>query len=120
MSTSLIQVRAEPVTDANPFPVTRGAWSPNAAADHETGTVTSANVLLTSLFTLDDATKWVLVGIEDAAIRMTVNGTAASATVGTNWVAGIKLVLSREEAEAARVYRATATDASLQFSQYTA
>jgi hypothetical protein len=120
MSTSLIQVRAQPVTDANPFPVTSGAWSPNAAADDEAGTVTSSDVLLTSLFTLDDATQWVMVGIEDAAIRMTMSGTAASATIGTNWAAGVKLVLSREEAEAARVYRATGTDAKLTFSQYLA
>jgi hypothetical protein len=113
-----IEVRGQPADDNNPVPVgTR--WRPNLAAAHAGPlTVGSTAATLISLITLHADTRSVFITIEDAALRLTVNGTTPTATLGFSYVAGTAVRLSRAEVEQAQMIRATGTDAKIQVAQY--
>lgn len=92
---------------------------PNTAAPHEGPlTVSNTAVSLASLATLHADTRVVEVGIEDAAVRLTINGTTPTATLGSTYPAGTVIRLSRQEADLAQFIRNTGTDAALQVRQY--
>jgi hypothetical protein len=115
-----LQTRGQMVEDRNPLPVNVTTGIPNAAAAHAGPlTVSSTAAALTSLVTLHAATTFVLIKIEDAAVRLTLNGTTPTTTLGLNYVADVQLVLTRAEADVAQFIRATGTDAKLQVAQYT-
>jgi hypothetical protein len=115
---NMIEVRGQPADDNNPVPVgTR--WRPNLAAAHEGPlTVGSTAADLTALMTLHDDTRSVFITVEDAALRLTVNGTTPTATLGFNFVAGVGIRLSRNEVATGKVIRAGGTDAKIQVAQY--
>lgn len=76
---------------------------------------------LTSLITLHDATQFVVISTETAPLRLTVDGrTDPTATLGFRYPAGCEVVLSRGEAENARLIRETATSAAIQVAQFVA
>jgi len=95
---------------------------PNNEADHEGPlAVSSAAVTLLSLLAASDLhqnTRAVLISIEDAAVRYTINGTTPTATLGFAAIAGQFIRLSREEADLAQFIRSTGTDSALQVAQY--
>ena len=96
---------------------------PNTLAAH-VGPVavpsTAGGVLLTSLFTLHEATRFVLISAETADVRLTDTGTAPTATLGYSIPATTPpciVELSREQALTAKVIQAAA-GATLQIGQY--
>jgi len=95
---------------------------PNFNAAHEGPlAVSSTAVTLLSLLTgsaLHADTKAVLLCVEDAAVRYTVNGTTPTATLGFAAIAGQFIRLSRQEADVAKFIRSTGTDSALQVAQY--
>lgn len=92
---------------------------PNLNAPHQGPvTVGAAAVALTALITLHAATQVVLIAVETAAVRYTVNGTTPTATLGFAAVAGQFIRLTRNEADVAKFIRSTGSDAALQAAQY--
>lgn len=92
---------------------------PNTAAAHAGPlTVSSTAVNLRDLVTLHADTQVVLVSVETASVRFTVNGTAPTSTLGFATLAGAYIRMSRNEADLARFIRSTGTDAALQVAQY--
>lgn len=80
--------------------------------------VSSTAITLASLVTLDAQTCFVVIKVETAAIRLTVQGTTPTSTLGFNFLADTQIVLSKAEAEKCKIIRATGTDAALQVAQY--
>lgn len=80
---------------------------------------TSGGVLLTTLFTLSAQTQFVKIQVETADIRMTINGTAPTSTLGflLPFTGTAIILLSREEALAAKVIQ-MAANATVQIGQY--
>jgi hypothetical protein len=98
------------------------AGRPNMGAAHQ-GPLTVGNTagLLTALLAggaLHAQTQFVLITIEAQPVRLTVNGTPPTATLGFSHAAGAEILLSRAEAEAARLIREGGTDATIQVAQY--
>jgi hypothetical protein len=95
---------------------------PNMGAAHQGPlTVGAAAGLLTALLAgaaLHKDTRFVLVTVEAQPIRMTVNGTVPTSTLGFGYAAGAEILLSRAEAESARLIRSGGSDSAVQVSQY--
>lgn len=92
---------------------------PNKSAPHEGPvTVGSTAQALTSLITLHAGTRCVILRIETAPIRITFDQTSPTATKGFSYDAGYSLLLSKAQAENARIIRADTADAALQVSQF--
>lgn len=92
---------------------------PNSNAAHQGPlTVGNAAAALTSLLTLHAQTQYVLLNVETAAIRLTLNGTAPTSTLGFNYATATEILLSRAEALTCQVIRATAADGALQAAQF--
>jgi hypothetical protein len=92
---------------------------PNFNAAHQGPlTVGAAAAALTGLATLHADTKVVLIAVETAAVRYTVNGTTPTSTLGFAALAGQFIRLTRQEADAAKFIRSTGSDAALQVAQY--
>ena len=92
---------------------------PNKAAAHAGPlTVGAAAATLASLVTLDAATAFVVIKVETAAVRMTVNGTTPTSTKGFNFIADTEIVLSKAEADLAQFIRSTGADGALQVAQF--
>jgi hypothetical protein len=98
------------------------ACRPNMGAAHEGPlTVGAAAATLESLLAggaIHAQTQKVVVTIEAQPVRLTLNGTTPTATLGFNLIAGTVIELSRAEAEGAKFIRAGATDATVQVAQY--
>ncbi len=96
--------------------------SPNSAAAHQGPlNVGATAVTLLSLLSggaLHAETRFVEITVETDDIRLTVNGTNPTATLGRAVLADSSRLLSRAEADAAKLIRIT-TDAKIQVSQYT-
>ena len=94
---------------------------PNNAAPH-VGPLTIDDTArpLTSLITLDPATQWVNIKVETAALRLTVNGTPPTGTLGKNYVADTEFMLSRQEADNCQLVRSTGASSAIQVAQYKA
>lgn len=109
---------ARSVDETHPLP-TDTRDQPNPDAPHEGPlTVGSAAALLTSLCTLHADTQKVLISVETTALRFTVNGTTPTSTLGINLSAGTAVQLSRAEAAACLLIRATGSDSAIQVAQY--
>lgn len=92
---------------------------PNLQAPHEgPKTVGAVAAALTALITLHADTKVVLIAVETAAVRYTVNGTVPTGTLGFAAVAGQFIRLTRQEADVAQFIRSTGADAALQAAQF--
>lgn len=97
------------------------AGRPNLAAAHAGPlTVTAAAATLASLVALHANTSFVLLKVETAAIRLTVNGTTPTTTKGFDNAVGSEILLSKAEAENAQVIRSTGADGALQVAQFIA
>lgn len=81
-------------------------------------TIGTTGALLSTLITLHATTHFVLVRIETAAVRLTFDGAAATTTRGFRHEAGEQLLLSKAEAENARIIRADGADATIQAQQF--
>ena len=95
---------------------------PNPKAPHEgplvvTNAVTTLRALLAG-GALQDDTLFVIVTVEAQPLRLTVNGTAPTATLGFNCLADSERLLSREEADNCKLIRAGGTDSTIQVAQY--
>jgi hypothetical protein len=94
---------------------------PNKQAPHE-GPVTVGGTAarLTSLITLHAATRAVIIQVEAAALRMTFDQTAPTATKGLRHDGAQRpiILLSKAEAEHAQLIREGATSATIQVAQY--
>lgn len=93
---------------------------PNAAAAHEgpltvDGTVRTLASLITGGLHAD--TRFVRVSVEDDDVRLTVDGTAPNATKGRKLLADADVLLSRGEADGAKLVRVT-NNAKIQVTQY--
>jgi hypothetical protein len=92
---------------------------PNPNAPHAGPvTVGAAAAALTSLVTLHAATQFVLIKVENAALRICPTGTTPTATLGFNYLADTEILLSRNEADVAKLIRAGGTDSAIQVAQY--
>lgn len=78
----------------------------------------SVLVVDSSTVALNAATGYVHVQVETAAVRLTLNGTTPSATVGFRYDAGVELLLSIAEWSASKWIREGSTSAKLQVGQY--
>ena len=94
---------------------------PNEAVAHEGPlTVSSTAITLLSLLSggaLHAETRFVEITVETDDIRLTVNGTTPTSTLGRAVLADSSRLLSRAEADKAKLIRMTA-DATLQVTQY--
>lgn len=94
---------------------------PNSAVAHQGPlTVGAAAVTLASLLSggaLHAATRFVEITVETDDVRLTVQGTTPTATLGRLVLADSSRVLSRAEADTAKLIRVT-TDAAIQVTQY--
>ena len=94
---------------------------PNAAAAHQGPlTVSSSAVTLLSLLSggaLHAETRFVEITVETDDVRLTVQGTAPTSLLGRLMLVDSSRLLSRAEADLAKVIRVT-TDAALQVTQY--
>lgn len=94
---------------------------PNEAAAHQGPlTVSSTAVTLLSLLSggaLHADTRFVEIAVETDDIRLTVNGTTPTTTLGRQVLADSTRLLSRYEADKAQLIRVT-TDAVIQVAQY--
>jgi len=94
---------------------------PNFNAPHEGPLTVSTAVTLLSLLTggvLHADTKAVLICVENAAVRYTINGTPPTATLGFAAIAGQMIRLSRQEADVAQFIQSTGSESALQVAQY--
>ena len=95
---------------------------PNAAAAHQGPlTVSSSAVTLLSLLSggaLHAETRFVEITVETDDVRLTVQGTAPTSSLGRLVLVDSSRLLSRAEADLAQVIRVT-TNAALQVTQYT-
>jgi hypothetical protein len=73
---------------------------------------------LTSVVTLGAWTHFVLVRVETAPVRLTFDNASPTATRGFRIESGEQLLLSKAEAEHARLIRAESADAALQVAQF--
>lgn len=80
--------------------------------------VGAAAAALATLVTLHADTHVILIAVETATVRYTVNGTTPTGTLGFAALAGQFIRLTRQEADAAKFIRATGNDAALQVAQY--
>lgn len=97
---------------------------PNSEVAHQ-GPLTISNtaVTLTSLLSggaLHANTQFVGVRFETQPVRMTVNGTTPTTTLGIPYGITDEILLSRAEAEAAKLIRSTGSDGGIQVWQYVA
>lgn len=95
----------------------------NNAAAAQVGPLTIDNTVkrLTTIAPLDTATEFVVVRVETASLRLTIdNQTNPTTTLGFQYPVGSEILLSRAEAENARMIRDTATSAAIQVAQFTA
>lgn len=94
---------------------------PNPEQPHLTVTVsaTAGTIAALASTTLEPHTEIIVVQVETAAVRWTVNGTTPTATVGYRAEAGDVLTLSRGEADVAKFVRES-VDAKLQVGGYSA
>lgn len=94
---------------------------PNGAAAHQGPlTVSSSAVTLLSLLSggaLHAETRFVEITVETDDIRLTVQGTAPTSVLGRPVLADSSRLLSRAEADLAKLIRITA-DATIQVTQY--
>lgn len=94
---------------------------PNEAAAHEGPlTVSSTAITLLSLLSggaLHAETRFVEITVETDDIRLTVNGTTPTTTLGRAVLADSSRLLSRFEADKAKLIRMS-TDAKIQVTQY--
>lgn len=96
--------------------------TPNGAAAHQ-GPLTVGNTAVTLLSLLSGGalhaeTRFVEIAVETDDIRLTVNGTTPTTTLGRAVLADSSRLLSRAEADAAKLIRMNA-DATIQVTQYT-
>lgn len=92
---------------------------PNPAAAHAGPlAVGVAAATLASLVTLDAATEFVLIRVETQALRLTVNGTTPTATLGFNYAVDSEILLSRAEADVAKLIRSGGADSAIQVAQF--
>ena len=92
---------------------------PNKAAPHDGPiAVTASATALGSLITLHTATRFVIVRVETAPLRITFDGTAPSSTKGFSYDAGYSLLISKAQAEQAKLIRADTTNAAIQVQQF--
>lgn len=95
---------------------------PNHAAAHQGPlTVGAAAVTLLSLLAggaLHADTRFVEISVEDDDLRLTVQGTTPTATLGRKVTEDSSRLMSRAEADACKLIRIT-TDAKIQVIQYT-
>jgi hypothetical protein len=95
---------------------------PNAAAAHQGPlTVSSSAVTLLSLLSggaLHAETRFVEITVETDDVRLTVQGTTPTSSLGRLLLVDSSRLLSRAEADLAKIIRVT-TDAALQVTQYT-
>lgn len=92
---------------------------PNKSAPHEGPVaVTSSAAKLTALIALHAATRFVIVRVETAPLRLTMDGTAATATKGFAYEPGQSLLLSKAQAENASLIRNDTTNAAIQAAQF--
>lgn len=95
---------------------------PNAAAAHQGPlTVSSSAVTLLSLLSggaLHAETRFVEIAVETDDVRLTVQGTAPTSSLGRLLLVDSSRLLSRAEADLAQVIRVT-SNAALQVTQYT-
>jgi hypothetical protein len=82
--------------------------------------ITGTAQLLRNLITIHADTQYVMLTVETAAIRLTVDGiTAPTSALGFNFgVVDTDILLSRSEAENCRLIRSTGSDGAIQASQY--
>jgi hypothetical protein len=93
---------------------------PNMNVAHQKGTVSSAAITLVSLLSgaaLHASTQFVEISVENDDVRLTVQGTAPTSTLGERITDGSSKLLSLAEAQVAQVIRET-TDAVVQIKQY--
>jgi hypothetical protein len=97
---------------------------PTAAAAHQGPlTVGAAAVTLLSLLSgaaLHADTQFVLVTVETDELRLTVNGTTPTATLGFKCPVDTERLLSRAEADNCKLIRSGSADAKIQVAQYKA
>lgn len=95
---------------------------PNPDAAHQGPlTVAGTAVSLADLgVTIHKNTKFVLVTVETASLRLTVNGTTPTSTLGFLKDTSCEILLSEEEAVNAKLIRSTATSATIQVAQFSA
>lgn len=91
---------------------------PNVEADHQSATIGSTAATLISLIGLHPRTKIVRIVTETAAIRSTVNGTPPTATLGSKYLPGTNITMSRATADQIQFIRGDAADATVQVIQF--
>lgn len=90
---------------------------PNIATTDQSATVSTTATLLSALVTLHAETRFVRVSVDTDDVRMTISGTTPTSVLGRRIPADSAVVLSRYEADKAKLIRVT-TDALIQVQQY--
>jgi hypothetical protein len=69
--------------------------------------------------TLHADTRFVQVRVENEDIRLTINGTTPTASLGSKYIADMSVTLSRAAADSCKLIRAGSADAVIQVIQFT-
>lgn len=92
------------------------ALKPIVGASHLTQAISSSAVAASSIANVHADAKFFYIQVETATVRLTLNGTAPTSSVGFRRVAGWEGILSRSEFLASKWIRESA-DATLQIAQ---
>lgn len=94
---------------------------PNSNAPHAGPVAVGAIAqTLSALVVLHADTKFVLVKVESAPLRLTPDGTEPTAALGFSYPIAAEILLSRNEADAAKLIRDGAVNSAIQVAQFTA